>query len=91
MGLDPVNNAAEELGQPKEEAFVLLCHGERGHKSRMQPNSQARTGARPALALLLGINLFCYLDRYILASIIPAIKSRIPRRRSRREWRRPVC
>ncbi len=31
-------------------------------------------GARPALALLLGINLFCYLDRYILASIIPAIK-----------------
>ena len=31
-------------------------------------------GARPALALLLTINLFCYLDRYILASIIPAIK-----------------
>jgi MFS family permease len=53
----------------------------------MQPVSQARTGvppqspggskpgARPALALLLGINLFCYLDRYILASIIPAIKA----------------
>jgi MFS family permease len=46
----------------------------------MQKNSQARTeasrpGARPALALLLGINLFCYLDRYILASIIPAIKA----------------
>jgi len=35
----------------------------------------ARSGARPALALLLTINLFCYLDRYILASIIPAIKS----------------
>ena len=41
----------------------------------MQPNSQARSGARPALALLLAINLFCYLDRYILASIIPAIKA----------------
>jgi MFS family permease len=46
----------------------------------MQPESQARNGprrhgARPALALLLGINLFCYLDRYILASIIPAIKA----------------
>jgi MFS family permease len=53
----------------------------------MQHNSQARTGAgaappgrslpgaRPALALLLAINLFCYLDRYILASIIPAIKA----------------
>jgi MFS family permease len=46
----------------------------------MQPDSQARSdtkatpGARPALALLLGINLFCYLDRYILAAIIPAIK-----------------
>ena len=46
----------------------------------MQPDSQARNGqisphARPALALLLAINLFCYLDRYILASIIPAIKA----------------
>jgi len=45
----------------------------------MKPDPQARAaarpGARPALALLLGINLFCYLDRYILASIIPAIKT----------------
>ena len=41
----------------------------------MQRNSQVRTGARPALALLLAVNLFCYLDRYILASIIPAIKA----------------
>jgi MFS transporter, Spinster family, sphingosine-1-phosphate transporter len=30
---------------------------------------------RRALALLLFINLFCYLDRYILAAIIPAIKA----------------
>jgi MFS family permease len=28
-----------------------------------------------ALALLLTINLFCYLDRYILAAIIPSIKA----------------
>jgi MFS family permease len=46
----------------------------------MQGQPQARSssavpGARPALALLLGINLFCYLDRYILASILPAIKT----------------
>jgi len=46
----------------------------------MKPEPQARSGqsargARPALALLLGINLFCYLDRYILASILPAIKT----------------
>jgi MFS family permease len=30
---------------------------------------------RRALALLLFVNLFCYLDRYILASILPAIKA----------------
>src|SRR5438105_4187626 len=34
-----------------------------------------RSQARRALALLLCINLFCYLDRYILASIVPAIKA----------------
>jgi MFS family permease len=47
----------------------------------MQPDSQERTaaGARPALSLLMAINLFCYLDRYILASIIPAIKSQFLR------------
>ncbi len=75
MGVHTVNETSQKLGQPQEEAFVLLCHGEGGHKSRMQPDSQARSGARPALALLLSINLFCYLDRYILASIIPAIKA----------------
>ncbi|HEX8371773.1 MAG TPA: MFS transporter [Chthoniobacterales bacterium] len=31
-------------------------------------------GARKSLALLLAINLFCYLDRYILAAVIPDIK-----------------
>src|SRR5208337_3848947 len=67
------------LHQPERWAFVLLCHGDRGHKSRMQADSQARNnpaspGARPALGLLLVINLFCYLDRYILAAVIPAIK-----------------
>ncbi|MGA3171022.1 MAG: MFS transporter [Chthoniobacteraceae bacterium] len=41
----------------------------------MQSDSQVRSGARPALALLLSVNLFCYLDRYILASIVPAIKT----------------
>lgn len=37
--------------------------------------SSTSPAARRALALLIGINLFCYLDRYILASIIPAIKA----------------
>ena len=43
--------------------------------SQVRTEARVRTVARPALALLLGINLFCYLDRYILASIIPVIKS----------------
>ncbi|PYJ09107.1 MAG: MFS transporter [Verrucomicrobia bacterium] len=32
------------------------------------------SGARPALALLLGINLFNYIDRYILAAVEPEIR-----------------
>jgi len=31
-------------------------------------------GARRALALLLGINLFNYIDRYILAALEPEIR-----------------
>ncbi len=31
--------------------------------------------ARRSLALLIAINLFCYLDRYILAAIIPELKA----------------
>lgn len=38
-------------------------------------NYPQTTGARRALALLLVINLFCYLDRYILASVVPALKA----------------
>jgi len=37
--------------------------------------SKSGRDPRKALALLLVINLFCYLDRYILASIIPALKA----------------
>lgn len=37
-------------------------------------NSKTSPNARLSLALLLAINLFCYLDRYILAAVIPAIK-----------------
>jgi MFS family permease len=33
-----------------------------------------RSGARAALALLLGINLFNYIDRYILAAVEPEIR-----------------
>lgn len=36
---------------------------------------QPRSGARTALALLLGINLFNYIDRYILAAVEPSIRA----------------
>jgi MFS family permease len=36
---------------------------------------QSRSGARTALALLLGINLFNYIDRYILAAVEPSIRA----------------
>jgi len=32
------------------------------------------TARRQALGLLLFINLFCYLDRYVLAAVVPALK-----------------
>ncbi len=40
----------------------------------MKSDAEPLAGARKSLALLLVINLFCYLDRYILAAVIPSIK-----------------
>ena len=37
--------------------------------------SRIAPGARPALALLLGINLFNYIDRYVLAAVEPNIRA----------------
>jgi MFS family permease len=37
-------------------------------------NSQAKSGARVALGLLLGINLFNYIDRFVLAAVEPNIR-----------------
>jgi MFS family permease len=39
-----------------------------------QSDSQPKAGARTALSLLLGINLFNYIDRYILAAVEPEIR-----------------
>ena len=41
----------------------------------MGSQSQLKSGARTALALLLGINLFNYIDRQILASVEPEIRA----------------
>jgi MFS family permease len=39
------------------------------------PAAAPRTGARVALALLLAINLFNYIDRYVLAAALPKIQT----------------
>ncbi|HXA10273.1 MAG TPA: MFS transporter [Chthoniobacterales bacterium] len=41
----------------------------------MKSESQIKPGAYVALALLLGINLFNYVDRYILAAVEPEIRA----------------
>jgi MFS family permease len=42
-------------------------------QSALMTNEQ-KSGARTALALLLAINLFNYIDRYVLASVLPTLK-----------------
>jgi MFS family permease len=42
--------------------------------SMTQSDSAAKTGARTAVILLLGINIFNYVDRQILAAVEPAIR-----------------
>jgi len=48
-------------------------------RNELQPNymtiQSPRTGARTALVLLLGINLFNYIDRQILAAVEPSIRA----------------
>src|ERR1700682_4765176 len=41
----------------------------------MSTQDQVKAGARPALVLLLGINLFNYIDRQILAAVEPNIRA----------------
>ncbi|MDQ3198154.1 MAG: MFS transporter, partial [Verrucomicrobiota bacterium] len=41
----------------------------------MTSASQLKPGARTALVLLLGINLFNYIDRYLLAAVEPEIRA----------------
>ena len=42
--------------------------------SMTQSDSAGKTGARVALGLLLGINLFNYIDRFVLAAVEPNIR-----------------
>jgi len=44
------------------------------HLSMENRSATTRSGARTALALLLAINLFNYIDRYILAAVLPILK-----------------
>src|SRR5882724_3895121 len=46
-------------------------------KAADQGPQEALPGARPALMLLLVINLFNFIDRYILAAVIPELKKEL--------------
>src|SRR5579864_2184216 len=41
----------------------------------MQSSDRSSSGARTALGLLLAINLFNFIDRYVLASVEPEIRA----------------
>ena len=43
--------------------------------SMMANDSRVNPGARAALILLLGINLFNYIDRFVLAAVEPNIRA----------------
>src|SRR5205823_4065397 len=84
-GRNPVNEAGKAQTKKAQDAFEA---GKLGHhlwftRSRLfraignsmtQSDSQPKAGARAALSLLLGINLFNYIDRYILAAVEPEIR-----------------
>jgi len=38
-------------------------------------NAASRTGARVSLGLLLALNLFNFIDRYVLAAVEPSIRA----------------
>ncbi len=44
------------------------------HEGQPAENQQPAPGARGALALLLAINMFNYVDRYVLAAVEPAVQ-----------------
>ncbi len=48
--------------------------GARIAQSRRMTDSTRSSGARRTLALLLSLNLLCYIDRYILAAVEPQIR-----------------
>ncbi|MFN2541376.1 MAG: spinster family MFS transporter [Chthoniobacterales bacterium] len=58
---------------------MFVIYNQRGANCNRQlsmanPSTAARSGARTALVLLLAINLFNYIDRQILAAVLPHIK-----------------
>jgi MFS transporter, Spinster family, sphingosine-1-phosphate transporter len=50
------------------------------------PSARALPGARMALALLLAINLFNYIDRYVLAAVLPKIGEQFSVGKSYQGW-----
>src|SRR6266481_7870047 len=53
----------------------MLSHLSANRQVVMETNARRPPGAQTALALLLGINLFNYIDRQILAAVEPEIRA----------------
>ena len=55
--------------------WFTICASLTAIGNSMKSESQIKPGAYAALALLLGINLFNYIDRYVLAAVEPEIRA----------------
>jgi MFS family permease len=55
--------------------WFTICASPTAIGNSMKSESQIKPGAYTALALLLGINLFNYIDRYVLAAVEPEIRA----------------
>src|SRR5881396_1665154 len=56
--------------------MIYNCSGANCNRQLlMQTSERVRSSARTALWLLLGINLFNYIDRYVLSSVEPEIRA----------------
>jgi MFS family permease len=54
--------------------FKARKRGMRAAIRMIKPTSSAGSNAKMSVALLLAINLFCYLDRYLISAVLPQIK-----------------
>src|SRR5262245_11523614 len=64
-------------GSDSRESHMTINGTGPSAKSHQEPSPAALPGARHALILLLAINLFNYIDRYVLAAVEPDIRRQL--------------